>query len=52
MPYRVRIDPIALRQVEQFAAWLRDYSEDLANEQIDRLGSILRVNLGEAPLTR
>jgi mRNA-degrading endonuclease RelE of RelBE toxin-antitoxin system len=51
MPYRIRIDPMALSQIEQLPAWLRDYSEDVAIEQIDRLDSILPVNLGEAPLT-
>jgi plasmid stabilization system protein ParE len=51
MTYRVRIDPLALRQIEDFAAYLQDYSEDFAIEQIDRLDRILRLNLGEAPLT-
>ena len=51
MTYRVRIDPVALDQIEQFAAWLSDYSEDFAIEQIERLAEILRLNLGEAPLT-
>jgi len=26
MTYRLRIDPVALDQIEQFAAWLSDYS--------------------------
>jgi mRNA-degrading endonuclease RelE of RelBE toxin-antitoxin system len=51
MTFRVRIDPIALRQIDQFAAYLRDYSEDFAIEQIERLDRILRLNLGESPLT-
>ncbi len=37
MAFRVRIDPVALRQIEQFAAYLRDYSEEFAIEQIERL---------------
>ncbi len=37
MTFRVRIDPVALRQIEQFAACLRDYSEEFAIEQIERL---------------
>lgn len=49
MAYRVRIDPVALGQIEQFAAWLSDYSADFAIEQIERLDEILRVNLGETP---
>jgi hypothetical protein len=51
MAYRVRIDPVALGQIEQFAAWLSEYSEDFAIEQIERLDVVLRVNLGEIPLT-
>ena len=51
MKFRVRIDPVALRQIEEFAAYLRDYSEDFAIEQIERLDRILSVNLGESALT-
>ena len=51
MTYRVRIDPVALRQIDQFAHYLRDYSEDFAIEQIERLDRILHFNLGESPLT-
>src|SRR6266571_8573403 len=50
MTFRVRIDPVALRQIEQFAAYLRDYSEEFAIEQIERLDRILQFNLGESPL--
>jgi mRNA-degrading endonuclease RelE of RelBE toxin-antitoxin system len=49
--WRVRIDPLARRQISDFAEYLRDYSEQFAIEQIERLDSILRTNLGEAPLT-
>ena len=51
MAYRVRFDPVALDEIEQFATYLRDYSEDFAIEQIERLDRILRLNLAEAPLT-
>jgi hypothetical protein len=51
MTYRVRIDPVALRQIDQFAHYLRDYSEDFAIEHIERLDRILHFNLGESPLT-
>jgi len=51
MAYRLRIDTVALRQIEDFAAYLSGYSEDFAIEQIDRLDRILRFNLCEAPLT-
>ena len=32
MIYRLRIDPVAQRQIDQFATYLRDYSEDFAIE--------------------
>ena len=51
MTFRVRIDPVALRQIEQFAAYLRDYSEEFAIEQIERLDRILSVDLRASPLT-
>jgi mRNA-degrading endonuclease RelE of RelBE toxin-antitoxin system len=51
MTFRVRIDPVALRQIEQFAAYLSDYDECFALEQINRLDRILHFNLGDAPLT-
>ena len=41
MTYRVRIDPVALSQIEEFAAYLRNYSEDFATEQIERLDRII-----------
>jgi hypothetical protein len=34
MVYRVRIDSVAMRQIEQFAVYLRDYDEDFAIDQI------------------
>jgi len=51
MAFRVRIDPVALRHIDEFAAYLRDYSEEFAIEQIDRLDRIIAINLGETPLT-
>ena len=51
MTYRVRIDPVAQRQIDQFARYLRDCDEDFAVEQIERLDRILFANLAEAPLT-
>jgi mRNA-degrading endonuclease RelE of RelBE toxin-antitoxin system len=51
MTFRVRIDPVALRHIDEFAAYLRDYSEEFAVEQIERLDRIIAVNLGESPLT-
>jgi hypothetical protein len=51
MAFRVRIDPVALRQIDQFAVYLRDYSEEFAIEQIARLDRILSLNLAQSPLT-
>jgi mRNA-degrading endonuclease RelE of RelBE toxin-antitoxin system len=51
MTYRVRIDPVAMRQIDQFAAYLRSYDEDFAIDQIQRLDRIFKFNLGESPLT-
>ena len=50
MTFRVRIDPVALNQIDDFASYLRGYSEDFAIEQIERLDRILAVNLSESPL--
>jgi hypothetical protein len=43
MPFRVRIDPVALREIEAFAAYLGGYSEDLAIEQFERLTEFYRL---------
>jgi mRNA-degrading endonuclease RelE of RelBE toxin-antitoxin system len=51
MTFRVRIAPIAQRHIDDFAAYLRAYSEDFAMEQIDRLDRILAVDVGQSPLT-
>ena len=51
MTFRVRIDPVAQRHIDEFAAYLRQYSEDFAIEQIERLDRIIATNLGESPLT-
>jgi mRNA-degrading endonuclease RelE of RelBE toxin-antitoxin system len=51
MAYRVRIDPVAQRYIDEFAIYLRAYSEDFAIEQIDRLNRILSAHLSESPLT-
>ena len=51
MTFRVRIDPVAQRLIDEFALYLRSYSEEFAIEQINRLDRIIAVNLGESPLT-
>jgi mRNA-degrading endonuclease RelE of RelBE toxin-antitoxin system len=50
MSFRVRIDPIAARQIDRFVSYLREYGEDFAIEQIERLDHILRHNLAVSPL--
>ena len=37
MTFRLRIAPLAQRHIDEFAAYLRAYSEDFAIEQINRL---------------
>ena len=51
MAYRLRIAPFAQRHIDDFGRYRRDYSEDFAVAEIDRLNHILSVNLAEAPLT-
>jgi hypothetical protein len=51
MAYRLRITPFAQRHIDDFARYLRDYSEDFACEQIACLDQILSVNIAEAPHT-
>jgi mRNA-degrading endonuclease RelE of RelBE toxin-antitoxin system len=51
MTFRVRIDPVAQRHIDDFAVYLRQYGEEFAIEQIERLDRIIAVNLGESPLT-
>lgn len=51
MAYRVRIARAAELQIEAFATYLADYSDELAFEQRDRLVRILSVQLAESPNT-
>jgi hypothetical protein len=50
MPYRLRIDPVAQSQIDAFANRLRDYSEEFASEQIERLDRVIQ-SLRDSPLT-
>lgn len=50
MAYRVRIAARALRQMDEFALYLRAYREDFALEQIERLDRTLAIQVGESPL--
>jgi hypothetical protein len=51
MTFRVRIDPVARRFMDEFAVYLRDYSEAFAAQHIERLDYVLSVTLRESPLT-
>jgi plasmid stabilization system protein ParE len=47
--FRLRIAPVAQRQIDAFAEYLRDYSEVFAVADIDRLNEILSRHVAEAP---
>jgi len=51
MSFRLRISPLAQREIDNFAAYLAEYSEELATEQIDSLNRILSVGLAQSPFT-
>jgi mRNA-degrading endonuclease RelE of RelBE toxin-antitoxin system len=51
MTFRVRIAPVALRQLDEFARYLGAYDEEFALEQIARLDRILSTHMAETPLT-
>ena len=51
MTFRVRIAALAQRHIDEFADYLRGYSEDFAAEQRDRLDRIFSTSLRESPLT-
>ena len=51
MSFSVRIDPVAQKHIDEFAVYLRNYDEDFAVEQIERLDRIIGISLGNSPLT-
>jgi len=51
MRYRLRIDPLAQRSIEQFILYCAGYAEEFAAEQIERLNRALAFDLSESPLT-
>ncbi len=51
MSFQLRIAPLAQRNIDAFAEYLRNYNEGFAIDQIERLNRVLSVNLGESPLT-
>jgi hypothetical protein len=46
MAFRVRVATIAQRQIDEFADYLRDYSEEFAIEQLNRLDRIFLSTSG------
>ena len=50
MTFRLRIDPVAHSEIDQFFAYARDYNQDFAVEQIERLERTLSVSIGASPL--
>ena len=50
MRFRVRIDPLAQREIDGFAVYTGSYSEEFAVEQFARLDDILSRDLAESPL--
>jgi hypothetical protein len=49
MTFRLRIDPLAQREIDEFAAYTSGYSEEFAAEQFARLVDTLS-EIAEAPL--
>ncbi len=49
MTFRVVRDRIAQREIDDFARYAADYSDDFAREQFVRLNRIFTVDLGETP---
>ena len=50
MRFRVRIDPLAQREIDDFAIYTGSYSEEFAVEQFARVDEILSRDLAESPL--
>lgn len=50
MTFRVRIDPLAQREIDDFAVYTKSYSEEFAIEQFARLGEIFSHDLAQHPL--
>ncbi|MDR3489302.1 MAG: hypothetical protein P4M05_30940 [Bradyrhizobium sp.] len=49
MTYRVIIGATAQAEIDQFAIYAADYSDEFAREQFSRLNQILSVSLAESP---
>jgi mRNA-degrading endonuclease RelE of RelBE toxin-antitoxin system len=49
--YKVVIDALADREIDDFGRYAADYSEDWAREQFARLNRVFAVDLAEAPNT-
>ena len=51
MNFSVRIDDVALRDIDNLVAYQSEYSEAFAAEQIDRLYRVFNFHLAQAPMT-
>jgi mRNA-degrading endonuclease RelE of RelBE toxin-antitoxin system len=49
MTYRVLTASISQAEIDEFACYAADYSDDFAREQFTRLNHILSVDLAESP---
>lgn len=52
MTFRVRIDPLAQREIDEFAVYTSAFSEEFAIEQFARLDEVLSRDLAQHPLWR
>ena len=50
MTFRIRIGPLAQREIDDFAVYTSSYSEEFAVEQFAWLADILSRELAESPL--
>jgi plasmid stabilization system protein ParE len=52
MTFRVRTDPLAQREIDEFAVYTSSYSEEFAIEQFARLDEVWSRDLAQHPLWR
>lgn len=51
MTYRLIVDPVARRDIQEFAEYLANYDETFASDQLIRLSFVFQNHLSETPLT-
>jgi mRNA-degrading endonuclease RelE of RelBE toxin-antitoxin system len=49
MSYAIRIDPLAQREIDEFAHRMGEFDEDFAAEQLDRLDRVFRDTIAPSP---